>query len=235
MRSRRSRPTGFIARCLPSAAERPPAEPGWIHEIKHRDHRVMARRSSAGVRLFTRNGLDWSERYPAITMAVGVLRCRSCLIDGQAVACNEDEVGLPRGRENVVLFAFDLLELDGRDLRREPIETRKSLLAKLLEHAKPRPAAERGHGGGGRRRIPLRLRAGPRGHRVQAPRLVLPLRPLARLDRDEEAGLSLTASRQATVAKGERLPGLTSFNWRLRTRHGNILGILPHFASLNAG
>jgi bifunctional non-homologous end joining protein LigD len=119
MRSRRSRPTGFIARCLPSAAERPPAEPGWIHEIKHRDHRVMARRSSAGVRLFTRNGLDWSERYPAITMAVGVLRCRSCLIDGQAVACNEDEVGLPRGRENVVLFAFDLLELDGRDLRRE--------------------------------------------------------------------------------------------------------------------
>jgi bifunctional non-homologous end joining protein LigD len=135
MRSHRSRPTGFIAPCLPSAAEQPPAEPGWIHEIKHRGHRVMARRSSAGVRLFTRNGLDWSERYPAITIAVGVLRCRSCLIDGQAVACDED--GLPRRRENVVLFAFDLLELDGRDLRREPIETRKSLLAKLLEHAKP--------------------------------------------------------------------------------------------------
>ena len=65
MRSRRSRPTGFIAPCLPSAAERPPAELGWIHEIKHRGHRVMARRSSAGLRLFTRNGLDWSERYPA--------------------------------------------------------------------------------------------------------------------------------------------------------------------------
>jgi ATP-dependent DNA ligase len=62
MRSHRSRPTGFIALCLPSAAERPPAEPGWIHEIKHRGHRVMARRRSAGVRLFTRNGLDWSAR-----------------------------------------------------------------------------------------------------------------------------------------------------------------------------
>jgi bifunctional non-homologous end joining protein LigD len=133
MRSRRSRPTGFIAPCLPSAAERPPGEPGWIHEIKHRGYRVMARRSSAGVRLFTRNGLDWSERYPAITIAVGVLRCRSCLIDGHAVACDE----LPRRRQNVVLFAFDLLELDGRDLRREPIEARKFLLAKLLEHAKP--------------------------------------------------------------------------------------------------
>jgi hypothetical protein len=47
MRSRRSRPTGFIAPCLPSAAERPPGEPGWIHEIKHRGYRVMARRSSA--------------------------------------------------------------------------------------------------------------------------------------------------------------------------------------------
>jgi bifunctional non-homologous end joining protein LigD len=64
-----------------------------------------------------------------------VLRCRSCLIDGHAVACDED--GLPRRRDNVVLFAVDLLELDGRDLRREPIETRKFLLAKLLEHAKP--------------------------------------------------------------------------------------------------
>lgn len=135
MRSRRPRPTGFIAPCLPSTAERPSAEPGWIHEIKHRGHRVMARRSSAGVRLFTRNGLDWSERYPAIAIAVGVLRCRSCLIDGHAVACDED--GLPRRRDNVVLFAVDLLELDGRDLRREPIETRKFLLAKLLEHAKP--------------------------------------------------------------------------------------------------
>jgi bifunctional non-homologous end joining protein LigD len=135
MRSRRSHPTGFIAPCLPSAAERPPAEPGWIHEIKHRGHQVLARRSSAGVRLFARNGLDWSKRYPAAAIAVALLRCRSCLIDGQAVAC--DDVSLPRRRENVVLFAFDLLELDGRDLRREPIETRKTLLAKLLEHAKP--------------------------------------------------------------------------------------------------
>ena len=135
MRSRRSHPTGFIAPCLPSAAERPPAEPGWIHEIKHRGHRVMARRSSAGVRLFARNGLDSSKRYPAIAIAVGLLRCRSCLIDGQAVAC--DDVSLPRRRGNVVLFAFDLLELDGRDLRREPIETRKTLLAKLLDHANP--------------------------------------------------------------------------------------------------
>jgi bifunctional non-homologous end joining protein LigD len=137
MRSPRSRPTGFIAPCLPSAAERPPTEPGWIHEIKHRGRRLMARRSPAGVRLFTRNGLDWTPRYPAIAIAVGVLRCRSCLIDGQAVACDDDAVSRrPAGRSGV-LFAFDLLELDGRDLRREPIETRKSLLAKLLADAKP--------------------------------------------------------------------------------------------------
>jgi bifunctional non-homologous end joining protein LigD len=140
MRSHRSRRPRFIAPCLPSAAERPPAEPGWIHEIKHRGHRLMARRNGAGVRLRTGGGIDWTRRYPAIAVAVGALRCRSCLIDGQAVACDEDRVAVSRRRrppDNVVLFAFDLLELDGQDLRREPIETRKYLLGKLLKHAKP--------------------------------------------------------------------------------------------------
>src|SRR5262245_56482840 len=100
----------------------------------------MARRNSAGVRLRTGGGIDWAGRYPAIAVAVGALRCRSCLIDGQAVACDEDRVAAARRRrppDNIVLFAFDLLELDGQGLRREPIETRKYLLGKLLQHAKP--------------------------------------------------------------------------------------------------
>src|SRR5262245_53617682 len=130
----------FIPPCLPSAAERMPSGAGWIYEIKHDGFRMMVRRDGAGVRLLT-NGYNWSNRYPLIAAAVGALRVRSCLIDGEAVACGDD--GLPafdrlryrRQDGAVFLFAFDLLELDGRDLRREPLEVRKATLASLLRRA----------------------------------------------------------------------------------------------------
>src|SRR5262245_49400004 len=132
---------GFIPPCLPSPAERPPTGAGWVHEIKHDAFRMMVRRDAASVRLLTRNANDWTQRYPLIAAAVGALRVRSCLIDGEAVACGDD--GLPafervryrRADGTVFLFAFDLLELDGRDLRREPLEVRKATLASLLRRA----------------------------------------------------------------------------------------------------
>jgi len=76
-------PPGFVEPCLPTPAERPPSGPGWLHEIKLDGFRLMARRDAAGVRLLTRNGLDWSSRYPGIASAVGKLRCRSCLLAGE--------------------------------------------------------------------------------------------------------------------------------------------------------
>jgi bifunctional non-homologous end joining protein LigD len=111
---------GFIPPCLPFAAERPPTGPGWVYEIKHDGFRMMVRREAVGVRLLTRRGNDWTQRYPLIATAVGALRVRSCLIDGEAVACGDD--GLPtfdrlryrRDDGSVFLFAFDLLELDGQ-------------------------------------------------------------------------------------------------------------------------
>jgi bifunctional non-homologous end joining protein LigD len=60
----RTRRLGFIEPCLPSSAERPPSGRGWFHEIKLDGFRLMARRDAAGVRLLTRNGMDWSARYP---------------------------------------------------------------------------------------------------------------------------------------------------------------------------
>ena len=90
--SRRT-PPGFIGPCLPSPAERPPSGPGWIHEIKHDGFRMMVRRDAAGVRLLTRNGHDWADRFPLIAEAAGALGVRSCMIDGEAVACDED--GMP--------------------------------------------------------------------------------------------------------------------------------------------
>jgi len=98
----------------------------------------MARRDAAGVRLLTRNGYDWSARFRLILEAASELRVRSCLIDGEAVACDDNGLAVfERLRRNhdaraVFLFAFDLLELDGVDLRREPLETRKATLACLL-------------------------------------------------------------------------------------------------------
>ena len=81
----------FIEPCLPSPADKLPSGSDWIHEIKHDGYRLMARRDplSAGIRLLTRNGHDRSSRYPLIVQAVNRLKARSCLIDGEAVCCNE--------------------------------------------------------------------------------------------------------------------------------------------------
>ena len=135
----RTRPgLGIIEPCLPSPAKAPPSGPGWLHEIKHDGFRIFARKDAAGVRLITRAGNDFSSRFPFIAMAVGKLPVRSCLIDGEAIVCNKDGLAvfdLIRGhgsKASAVHCAFDLLELDGKDLRRRPIEERKVLLTELL-------------------------------------------------------------------------------------------------------
>ena len=130
----------FIEPCLPRPAKQPPEGRGWIHEIKHDGFRIMARRADGRVQLLTRKGNDFSRRFPQIIAALTVLPVRSCLIDGEAVVCNESGLAvfdLIRGYCHdaaAVLCAFDLLELDGEDLRRTPIEERKGTLAKLLRH-----------------------------------------------------------------------------------------------------
>ena len=132
------RPTGFAEPCQPSSAPKPPSGSDWLHEIKYDGFRLMAWRDGDRVRLFTRGGFDWIERFPAIAKAAAALKVQSCLIDGEVVVC--DETGRPsfemlRSREHdsvAFLYAFDLLALDGQDLRREPLETRKATLASLL-------------------------------------------------------------------------------------------------------
>jgi bifunctional non-homologous end joining protein LigD len=133
-----SRPSGFIEPCLPSTADRVPSGAGWIHEIKHDGFRLMACRDPARVRLLTGNGNDFTARYPLIVEAVEALPVRSCVVDGEAVA--SDGAGLSifeklRWRHqdgHVFMWSFDLLELDGQDMRREPIEVRKATLASVL-------------------------------------------------------------------------------------------------------
>ena len=147
----------FIEPCLPSPADRPPSGADWLHEIKHDGYRLMARRDPVGIRLITRRGNDWSDRFPLVVEAVNHLKVRSCLIDGEVVCCDErglarfDVLRRRRNEAEAFLYAFDLLELDGTDLRREPIETRKATLASVLRKSQGRRAAQRAPGAPGGR------------------------------------------------------------------------------------
>jgi ATP-dependent DNA ligase len=109
----------------------------WVHEIKHDGFRVIARKDGARVRLYSRPGSDLTDRFPLIVETLANLRSRSCIIDGEAVTCDEkgvasfDHIRYRRHDGNVFLYAFDLIELSGDDLRREPLDVRRATLRSL--------------------------------------------------------------------------------------------------------
>jgi hypothetical protein len=165
----------FIGPCLPSPAPKPPAGANWIHEIKHDGYRLMARRDPVGIRLITRGGYDWAARYPVVVEAVNHLEVRSCLIDGEVVCCDDNGVAafqLLRHRRNeaqAFLYAFDLLELNGTDLRQG---ADRGAQGHASQHPAQEPAgcaAKRAPGTSqGRRRFPARLQDGIGGDRFEA-------------------------------------------------------------------
>jgi bifunctional non-homologous end joining protein LigD len=79
----------IIEPCIPNRVSKPPAGPQRIHEIKHDGYRLIARKRDGRVRLFTRRGFDWTERYPRISAAVAALRPATVRIDGEAVDCDD--------------------------------------------------------------------------------------------------------------------------------------------------
>jgi bifunctional non-homologous end joining protein LigD len=121
----------------------PPSGPGWLHEIKHDGFRILARRDGAGVRLITRHGKDFTTRFPLVAAAVLTLPGRSFVLDGEAIVTNDKGLAVfelvrrARHGDAAVLCAFDLIHLDGEDLRRVPIENRKRKLAKLVRTPRP--------------------------------------------------------------------------------------------------
>ena len=139
----RTLPAGFIAPCLPTAAPQPPSGAAWLHEIKHDGFRVIARKIDERVRLYSRPGNDLTDRFPLIVDALARLRARSCIVDREVVSCGDDGIAsFERMRDwrhggSVFLYAFDLIELDGDDLRRDPLAVRKATLASLVAHAAP--------------------------------------------------------------------------------------------------
>src|SRR6476620_8804324 len=134
----RALPAGFIAPCLPTSSPQPPSGEMWLHEIKHDGFRVIARKDDKRLRLYSRAGNHLTERFPLIVEAIAGLGVPYCIIDGEAVACGDDgivsfeRIRYRRYDKTVFLYAFDLIELNGDDLRREPFAVRKTTLVSLL-------------------------------------------------------------------------------------------------------
>jgi bifunctional non-homologous end joining protein LigD len=131
-------PNRLFEPCIPTRGTKVPSGPDWIHEIKHDSYRLIVQREGKRVRLFTRNGHDWTDRYPLIVEAALKNRSTSFVIDGEAVLLGVDGVsdfdGLHSRKYDgeVQLYAFDCLALDGDDLRKLPLSLRKTNLARLL-------------------------------------------------------------------------------------------------------
>jgi ATP-dependent DNA ligase len=128
--------------CLPTSATKVPAGPEWLHEIKYDGFRMRVDRDGDRVRLITRGGYDWTRRCPWIAEAALKNRIKHFVLDGEAVILGVDGISdfnaLHSGKHNeeVQLCAFDVLAMDGDDLRRLPLSMRKANLARLLA---PRP------------------------------------------------------------------------------------------------
>jgi bifunctional non-homologous end joining protein LigD len=131
----------FVPPSLATLRAAAPGGEGWVHEIKFDGYRIQARLDHDDVRLLTRKGLDWTDKFPNIAAAIAKLPVRTALVDGEIVV--EDEKGLSSfsglqaalkagERDRFVYYVFDLPYLDGRDLTKLPLVERKAELARLI-------------------------------------------------------------------------------------------------------
>lgn len=135
-----------IEPCVPVLTKQAPVGDRWIHEIKWDGYRVMVHIQPDRVRILSRNGNDWTSRFPSIAAAAKKMRPATMILDGEAVVLDEQgrsdfgllqhALGGQGGRRNAgaaLLYAFDILYLNGRDLRRQPLSERRALLEEALK------------------------------------------------------------------------------------------------------
>ena len=138
---RRHAPLGFTVPMAPSNLGRPPSGPRWLHEIKQDGYRICARKDDAQVRVWTRLQNEVGGKFERIVDGMRGLKCRTCTIDGEAVVqrsdghCDFYALKSFECARAAVLVAFDLLELNGDDLRKEPLEVRRAKLQHLCSEA----------------------------------------------------------------------------------------------------
>ncbi len=117
-----------------------PAGPNWLHEVKYDGYRIVARKAGDDITLFSRSGLDWTVRFPAIAQALETLPAKSALLDGEVAfvlssgltdfKSLQEHIDSPH--PSIRYFVFDLLSLDGKDLRRKTLKERRALLGRLM-------------------------------------------------------------------------------------------------------
>jgi len=122
-----------------------PAGSGWIHEMKYDGYRCLLAVGGGEARIYTRTGLDWSDKFPEIAAAARELEVGSALLDGEIVALDDKgntgfsalQQAIGEGGRGLTLFLFDALEIEGEDLTRLPNIERKARLAALIDEGKP--------------------------------------------------------------------------------------------------
>ncbi len=151
----------FIAPQLATLVQSAPSGRQWLHEIKYDGYRALAAVADGEVLIRTRNGLDWTEKFASLVPALARLKCRSALIDGEIAVTDERgqtdfgalQDALAAGRGGFNYYAFDLLYLDGKDLRSRPLRERKRLLQNLLATAPGGPLIYSDHVQGNGERV----------------------------------------------------------------------------------
>ena len=137
---------GWMRPCLPTLVDKPPTGAEWVHEIKWDGYRISATLDGGKPIIRTRNGHDWTKRFPAIAEAVAALKARSAVVDGEAVILDargassfaELQADLDKhGSRRAVLVAFDLLFLDGEILWTKPFAERRAALVGLIPAGSP--------------------------------------------------------------------------------------------------
>ena len=175
-----------------------PSGPQWVHEIKHDGFRFICRRDGDRVRVFSRRGNDYTDRVPLIAEALAKLRVKSMTLDGEGVVCGPDGVSdfdrlraaVGRmGSRDAFLYAFDLLELDGNDLRARAVGgSPRDADERPAQGPRRHPAVRTSRQHRRRGDLPASVRHGARRHRRQAPGSALSIRALAGLGEGQEPG-----------------------------------------------
>jgi len=132
----------FIPPQLASASERPPTGKDWLHELKLDGYRMQARVEDGKVQLLTRSGLDWTHRMRPLATSLAGLSAKAALLDGEVIVLDENGISsfaalqsaFQEGAKHPLhYYVFDLLHLEGHNLRTLPLTERKNLLAQLVE------------------------------------------------------------------------------------------------------